>query len=231
MESAGDLDSAIAVLAQRGWLAERAPEVRSVLAGIARLKDYDSGAPLFLYGDEPDGIFGLVSGALDISLPRPDGQELTMHRADPGFWIGDLALIAGEARLVSVFAAEPTRVLYLAQQPLRQLATNDPRLYADFYALSHINVTLLLRLLVNLATSPSEVRVAIRLLQMEETLTDTAAGIRMSQAKLAELVALSAPTLQRVLRRLEEAGLIELGYGRIRILDRVGLLDLCNDGG
>jgi CRP/FNR family cyclic AMP-dependent transcriptional regulator len=41
------------------------------------------------------------------------------------------------------------------------------------------------------------------------------------------MVALSLPTLQRVLRRLQDGGLIELGYGRIRILDRRGLLSLC----
>jgi len=225
--SAEELEAAIAVLSQRGWFAERTPDVRRSLTGIARLKDYPSGAPLFLYADEPDGIFGLVSGALDITIPHADGSELTMHRADPGFWIGDLALIAGQTRLVSAFTAEPTRVVYLPQLPLRQLTAEDPRLYADFYALSHNNVALMLRLLSNLATGSSETRVATRLLQMEESLTDAADDIRLSQNKLAELVVLSVPTLQRVLRRLEENGLVELGYGRIRILDRQRLLGRC----
>jgi CRP-like cAMP-binding protein len=53
-------------------------------------------------------------------------------------------------------------------------------------------------------------------------------GVSISQAKLSELVALSAPTLQRVMRRLQEDRLIEVGYGRIRILDRQGLISLCN---
>ena len=222
-----ELTAAIAVLSERGWFAERTPGVRATLAAVGRLKDYAAGQPLYLQADEPEGIFGLVSGALDIVIPRADGVDLTAHRADPGFWTGDLALIAGQTRLVSVFAAEPTRVVYLPQAELRRLAAEDPHLYADFYALSYSNVALLLRLLANLSTSPSEARVAARLLQLEEGSTD-APAIRLSQTKLAELVALSAPTLQRVLRRLEENGLVQLGYGRIRILDRQGLRALCS---
>jgi len=53
-----------------------------------------------------------------------------------------------------------------------------------------------------------------------------ASALQISQGKLAELVALSLPTLQRVMRRLQQKGLIELGYGQIRIVDRQGLVAL-----
>jgi Mn-dependent DtxR family transcriptional regulator len=37
------------------------------------------------------------------------------------------------------------------------------------------------------------------------------------------MVAVSPATLQRELRKLAEAGLVELGYRRIRVPDRAGL--------
>jgi len=95
--------------------------------------------------------------------------------------------------------------------------------------LSHENVGTLLRLLGNLATTPSEARVAVRLLLQAERQSSSEAGLRLSQAKLAEMVALSLPTLQRILRRLQEQGMIELGYGQIRIVDHRRLLSLCGD--
>ena len=47
--------------------------------------------------------------------------------------------------------------------------------------------------------------------------------ILLSQDDIAMFTAVSLPTLQRVLRRFSDAGLIEIGYGRLRVLDRAGL--------
>jgi CRP-like cAMP-binding protein len=231
MDSAGDLETAIEVLSARGWLAGRPPELRATLAELARLRDYSAGEALYRYGDAPNGIFGLVRGALDITIPRADGLDVTVHRADPGFWIGDLALIAGQTRLVTVIAAEPAQVVHLPDRSLRRLLQANPAWYPDFYALTHENMSTALRLLANLATTPSEARVAVRLLLHDEAQSGGRGELRLSQVKLAELVALSLPTLQRVLRRLQDDRLVELGYGRIRILDRRGLLSLCGGAG
>jgi len=224
-----ELEESLAVLSRRGWFAGRSEAVRAALTNIARLRNYDAGQALYLVEDVPNGVFGLVRGSVDISIPRVDGMDLTVHRADPGFWVGDLALLANEKRLVSVIAAEPTRVVHLPDRDIRHLVEKDPRYYADFYALSHENVGTVLRLLGNLATTPSEARVAVRLLLQAERQSSSEAGLRLSQAKLAEMVALSLPTLQRILRRLQEQGMIELGYGQIRIVDHRRLLSLCSD--
>lgn len=219
------LEEALASLSKRGWYAERSPELRAALSAIARLRDYSAGQPLYLYGDPPNGIFALVEGGLDLAIPRADGLEITAHRADPGHWIGDLALIAGQTRLVSVIAATQSRLVHVPARALQKLLDDEPRFYKEFYELTYSNFSLTLRLLANLATNPSEARVALRLLMQEES---SRGGVSISQAKLSELVALSAPTLQRVMRRLQEDRLIEVGYGHIRILNRQGLLSLCN---
>lgn len=224
-----DLTSAFEVLSARGWLSERTAEFRQDIAKIARFREFEAGVPLYLYGDVPNGLFGLVEGALDIAIPRSDGMEVTVHQAETGFWIGDLALLAGQTRVVSVIAARRSLVAHLPDQALRRLVAAKPNFYADFYALTHGNMALALRLLANLSTFPSDARVAARILMHDEDAGSE--GLQLSQAKLAELVALSPPTLQRVLRRLQENDLVELGYGRIRVLDRRGLLALCGSVG
>ena len=50
--------------------------------------------------------------------------------------------------------------------------------------------------------------------------------MRLTQYDLAEMLAMSLPTLQRNLHRLEKANLIELGYRRIRIVDVIKLENL-----
>lgn len=223
------LPAAWSVLEKHGWLAERSADVRSVLRAVATTRVYEAGQALYLSGDAPDGVYGLVEGALDVSIPRADGLDLTIHRAESGFWVGDLALIAKQVRLVSVRAAVMSELVYIPQDGIRAIIASRPEIVTDFYALSHRNVQTILGLLGNLSISPSEIRVAWRLLLLDEDLTAGKGWIQLSQEKLAELVALSVPTLQRALRQLETSGLIELGYRRIRVADRVALLRYCGD--
>jgi len=221
-----DLSAALAVAAERGWFSERSEDRQAALAKLARLCRHDSGEALYHYGDPPNGLFGLVSGALDIVVPRSDGLEVTIHRAEPGFWVGELAIFAHKTRRVSVFAAAPTLTLHIPNAALRQLVRDEPRFYEDFYELVEANFANALQLLANLTTPTSEQRVANRLVLHDSLKPKAQAALHISQAKLAELVALSVPTLQRVLRRLQEKGLIEVGYGHIRVVDRKKLAAL-----
>lgn len=221
-----NLESALAIVSKRGWFAERPEALRTTLGRIARVRRYSAGEPVYLYGDVANGIFGLVDGELDVTIPRADGVDLTIHRADAGLWIGDLALFVGHTRLVSVIAAADSNLIHLPQTELRQIIDANPELYSEFYALTYENMSLALRLLANLAISPSETRVAVRLLMYDAS--PESLGLKISQSKLAELVGLSPPTLQRVLKRMQDENLIKLGYGRIEILDRKRLLSLCD---
>jgi CRP/FNR family cyclic AMP-dependent transcriptional regulator len=215
------------ILEQRGWLADRAPHVRNELRSIARVRIYRPGEPLYTVGEAPRGVYGVARGALDISIPRQDGQEIVVHRAQSGFWIGDLALFSGQARLVTVVASTETVAACLPRSRLAQLLEQHPELIADFYVLSHRNVATLLQLLANLSIPRAETRIALRLLIYDQRQTNTQDWIPLSQEKLAELTALSVPTVQRALRGLVEIGLVELGYGRLRIRDRERLLRYC----
>lgn len=221
------LDDVWEELGARGWLAERAPEVRTRLRDIAEVRAYRQGEPLYIVGDRPRGVFGIARGAVDVSIPREDRQEIVAHRAQRGFWIGDLALFSRQRRLVAVTAATAVVAAQLPQAKLAELIKRYPTLLYDFYDLSHRNVATLLQLLANLSIPRSEIRVAVRLLLHDQRLSKGNEWIVLSQEKLAELTALSLPTVQRTLRQLEGAGLVELGYGRLRILDRERLLAYC----
>ncbi|MGA0617717.1 Crp/Fnr family transcriptional regulator [Paracoccus sp. KR1-242] len=223
------LAEALSRLAMRGWFAQRSHEFRKMIAEIARLRTFEPGEPLYLLGDAPNGVFGLVAGALDVSIPRADGNDFTFHRAEPGFWVGDLALMSSAKRLVSVHAATRTIVVEIGSDDLRELAEREPSVVRDFYALTYENFATTFFLLANVSIASSESRVALRLLMQLEQAPEPEGWIHLSQTKLGELVALSQPTLQRVLKRLYDLNCLELGYGRIRVTDRKKLLSLCGE--
>jgi CRP/FNR family transcriptional regulator, cyclic AMP receptor protein len=192
------LASALRVLGAQGWFSQRSKATRARLSGIAKLRTFSKDEVIYLVGDAPNGVFGLVSGSLNVSFPRNDGEDYTLHRSGSGFWIGDLALFSSGIRLVSVRAAEPTLMVHLPVHDLAKLLRSAPRLYADFYALTYENFRTALRIISNLAVTSTEKRLADRLIMEVETRGDGDDWISMSQPVLAKLVATSVPTLQRV---------------------------------
>lgn len=216
-------------IADQGWLGTVDAESRDRLRSIARLRDVAKGEFVYRVGDRPDGVYGLVSGLLDISIPRADGEEITIHRVEAGYWVGDLAMFAKHVRLASLCAIEDSRLVQLPQDKLISLVKSYPDLMTQFYSLTRKNFELALNILGNLSITPSDIRVALRLLLHDENVEPGERWIRLSHEDLAGMLALSLPTLQRALRRLEERKLIETGYRRIRVLDRAGLLRYCGD--
>lgn len=222
-----DLGRALKILAARGWFAERSAETRTRLGKIAKLRSFAKDDLVYMAGDPPNGVFGLISGSLNISIPRSDGEDYTVHRAGAGFWFGDLALFSEGSRLVSVHAAEPTLTVHLPPHDLKRLVDKDPRLYADFYALTYENFRTAFQIISNLAMPSSDKRLADRLLLEVDRRGDGDGWIPLSQAELAALAAVSLPTLKRVMRRFADAGMINHGYARVQVLDRDGLARLC----
>jgi CRP/FNR family cyclic AMP-dependent transcriptional regulator len=103
----------------------------------------------------------------------------------------------------------------------------DPRLYADFYALTYENFRTAFAVISNLAMPSSDKRLADRLVLELDRRGDGDGWILLSQSELATLAAVSLPTLKRAMRRFADAGLINHGYARIQVLDRDRLKRVC----
>lgn len=222
-----DLASAAATLCARGWLAGRDASFRNLILSAGRSRTFQPKQAIYRVGDEPDGIYGVYEGSISVWIPTDSGIDYLAVRTDPGFWIGDLALFAEQRRLVSVIAATRVRALFVSSVDMNAIVRADPDRYRDFYALTHENMALSLRLLSNVATPGSEQRLGLRLLQHDDTHPASGEWLLCSQDELAQMLAISLPTLQRALKRLIKAGMVEVGYGRIRVIDRDRLIRHC----
>jgi len=217
------------IVTSHGWLSGRGDAFRDALLKHALVRVFQAGETLYHYGDRADGLYSIISGAVKLTVPADDGQEYTAHRDGIGFWIGDLAMLSDQTRLISVVATHLTRTLFVPSARIAEMVGKHPIFYRDFYALEHENMRTALRILANLGVSRADQRLALRLLHLDETLVQADSWIELSQDDLAALAVVSVPTIQRALRKLSQAGLVELGYGRVRIVNRAALLNLCQN--
>lgn len=211
------------VLVQRGWLSRRARPVQDLMLSIATERCYRPGETLYHQGDPGQGVFGVAEGWVSISIPADDGQEVLIHAAGPGFWIGDLAMLSADRRTVTVTAMTPVRSLFLSASRVEPALTRAPMIVRDFYALSAENTATTLRILGIDRVSLSDRRLALRLAHLAGDLPDPQPWLPLTQDVLAALTSTSLPSVQRALARLSDAGLVQTGYGGLRLLDRDGL--------
>lgn len=214
-------------LYETGWFSQRGAGFQKDLLDCAILKAFDAGETLYHYGDPPNGIHAVLSGGVQITAPADDGQDFVVHREGLGFWVGDLALFADARRLVSVVTTQKTKALFFPTSRIDRMVRGNPDYVRDFYALTHENMQTALRIMANLAVTGTDKRLVLRLLHLDEGSSKADDWVIVSQEELAEMVAVSQPTLHRNLHRLADMGLIELGYGRIRLIDRSALIASC----
>lgn len=181
-----------------------------------RWRHFSAGEIIYLAGDEPDGMYGLASGALDVSFPLQGEEAVTLHRAEPGFWIGEAALMAGATRIVGLSAALESRVFHIPLGALSELLRRDPACWRLLYEQSFANLTVALTLLAEALSLTPRARVARLLLR----LADDDGSVRGSQDDFGRLIGMTRSSVRRALASLAAEGAVRTGYACLEIVDR-----------
>jgi CRP/FNR family cyclic AMP-dependent transcriptional regulator len=209
----------LAPLTERGWLATQPAAFQGWMARNGRWQVYAPQQVLYDAGEEPDALYGLGEGALEVTLPLVGDEPVTVHRAEPGFWLGESALLARTTRLLTLTAATEARVFRVPAARIRALVAEQPEAWNSLYELSHLNASLAVTLLAEaLALSPRA-----RLARMLLRLADGEGRVVARQEELARLIGMTRSSLQRALAGLAEAGAVSSGYGSLVVRDRAAL--------
>jgi ABC-type lipoprotein export system ATPase subunit len=75
-----------------------------------RQKKYPPGSVIIQKGEPPDNFYIVTKGYVQVHLRVPSGQELVVSRVEEGQYFGEVALLHGGARMVTIRAAPDTDV-------------------------------------------------------------------------------------------------------------------------
>ena len=210
----------LAPLDQVGWLADQPVEFRRWASTVAHWQNYVAGQTIYFAGDPSDGLYGLATGAVELTFPLIAEEPTSFYRGEPGFWIGDSAELSNEPRLVTLSAASDCRLLHIPHGVIRSDLERNPHHWQSYYRLSHINVKTAVTLLAESLALSVRARVCRRLLK----LTEYSAEVKLTHDQLAKFLGLARTTVSEELAKLSTHGAVYTGYGRIKVLDRATLL-------
>ncbi len=103
------------------------PESLSQLSSLCRVASFAQGATLFEEGDEPRGVFILLSGRAKVSFASRAGNACALHGVEPGQALGISSVIANLPYLVGAKTVAPSQVAFVPREAFLQFLRTHPR--------------------------------------------------------------------------------------------------------
>jgi CRP-like cAMP-binding protein len=212
----------IEILRRGRWFASLPPALQARMAERAMPRRFRTGQYLVREGDPPRGLFGVVQGRTRHVCAVGEDREVLMHVGGPGLWTGEYPLLSGARSIGSVIADAPTLALHLSARDWQRIVAEEPRWLQHFAALLAERFATAYRAYADAQALTRDEWVHARLKRVAEVEHEHGAAvsrIRLSQVHLASMVGVSRQTLNAALSRLQQRGLLRVGFRMIELVE------------
>ncbi|MDA8584741.1 Crp/Fnr family transcriptional regulator [Rhodobacteraceae bacterium] len=210
-------------LPKSGLFAHASPRLVERLSDIASPRHLDAGAELFCHGDPADAVYFIEDGQLDVSILTSDGRKLSLDILQAGDVVGEIALFDDGARTATITAKTDVKLRRLSRRDMETMVMDTPELALDLLALAGSRMRWLTQQVQEQALLTLQERLARKILHLTTTGAQTTDSLVMSQAELAEFLAVTREAVSKTLTVWKQSGVIELSRGRMEIRDRAAI--------
>lgn len=217
-----------------GELIELTPAERSALGKLEeRQRNVRRGAVLLREHERGNELFILRKGLMMSYVLLDDGSRQILRFLFPGDMLGISSMVYRESP-ETLCALSDCVVCPFERASFSELSETHPRLAALILVFSQIERVALTDRLAALGRTSAKARIAALLLDLRNRLRSTDKSIDkvfalgLTQEEIGDATGLTAVHVNRMLRQLEEEGLISRGSGRVTLLDERALARAAN---
>ena len=195
---------------------------RERVLASTRDRRYQRREVVFHQGDLGDEFHLVVQGRTAVQASTPHGDIVTLMVVGPGDFFGELALLEPASRRnATVLALEPSETLVLSGERFNELRQAYPSVNRVLVEALAARLRRLNDLLVEALYFPVETRLLRRLVEIAEEWgwQDANGRLELTQEDLALMAGTTRPTVNRVLQRGVQQGVVGVGRGHVDILD------------
>ncbi len=202
----------------------------SQIQAIAGIKQYAKGELIFAEGKEATCFYIVASGQVKLYKISAQGKEQILHIVNPGETFAEAVMFSGGHYPAFSETLSHSRLIHLPKEAFLQLIKQNPQLSLNMLATLSKLLRRLNRLVEELSLKDVSSRLAQYLIeQSRQTGQPTETGVQLeldaSKTQLASRLGTISETLSRTLRKLKQAGIIQVKGNLITILD----LDTLNE--
>jgi CRP/FNR family transcriptional regulator len=192
------------------------------LAAVSRVVWFKAGEMLFAQGQDAAGLYIVASGRVCVTRRSPDGKEQTLRVWEPWDMVGEVALFAGRTYPAFGQAQDDGHAVLIPRDGLLKAVADYPDLALSLLGVLSGRLRILTDLVEGLSLRDVPSRLATWLLERANaTEQQPLVELRVSKQRLASILGTLPETLSRVLRKMQDEGLIEGVDNRsMRLLDR-----------
>ena len=195
-------------------------EAVEAIAALCVTRSLSPEETLFLKGDPGDALYAVRRGQIRIATGTDAGRRLTLNLLGSGDVFGEVALLDGRPRTADAVATEPTELFMVLRRDFLELISHRPKVAVRIIELLCERIRWMSDRMEESVLLPLPARLARRLIALCE---DYGAEIQVSQEELAVFIGSTRESVNRQLQDWKRKGLIEIGRGRIRLIDRDAL--------
>ncbi len=189
------------------------PEIKKMLA-TATHRRFAKGSLIVREGDPSSELFFILSGSVTVMMEDSDGHELILSYLGPGEFFGELGFFGGSARRSAyVRARSDCEVALIGYDRFKRMILEQPDLLLQITSQIAARLRATSEKLGHLAFLDVTGRVARTLLDLardSQAITHPDGMlVRITREELGRLVNCSSKMTGKVLRNLEEQGLIQ----------------------
>jgi CRP/FNR family transcriptional regulator len=221
-------DDTARLLARVSLFADLSERDLHQLSQVAVPRSYQAGEAVFREGDTGDTCYVVREGSVRVTRRHSDGRVITLAELRPGAIFGELAMFGGETRSASVEALQDTRALAILAGDMRRIMLQHPEIAVKMLGGLADRLRAANERIARQSFQTVAGRVASALLSQVQARSEDGEAerdvvIEATQAEIAQLAGASRESASRFLAKLERAGLITTGRGRVVVHEPASL--------
>ncbi len=192
---------------------------------------FNRGEMIFLEGDKGNGIYVVETGKIKVFKLSLDGKEQILHIYGPGHTFGEVPVFQGKSFPASAMTLEPAGIIFLPRDRFVELITSAPALAMNMLADLSSRLRGFTVQIEALSLKEVPARLAAYILTLsKEHKNALRVSLPISKAQLSNLIGTTPETISRMLKKMGDAGLIQVQTRTIEILNKEGLKELSESG-
>lgn len=195
---------------------------------LARGASYKKLAPeefLFAEGNRCDFYYQIVRGQIRWVNFNKEGDEYLQTLVEKGECIGELPLFDDGVYAATAIANKASLVLRLPREAFHQLLVDEPQIHFSFSNLLTQRLRFKFFLLKEIANNNPEKIISSLLSYLhkkKDHVCSMCGQVRLTRKQIAEMAGLRVETVIRVMRILNEKGVIQIRHGKAYFGSSVG---------